>query len=203
MPLFLGEWLFGSIGWGILLGTEWLIAGALAGALLALEPAVEARVGRSFTIALVIGILVGVVAASGLTNLFWTQVGNAIAGSIEAGVRPLALAALTGVVIGAVVGLVVGLANGGPRIGFGGLVVGAILGVTIGALTAVNPGIRVGAALGMEIGLIVWIVLMARRFAAGFDTEKLKARYWPTLTIETTKETIEWARAHNPLEKRS
>ena len=81
---------------------------------------------------------------------------------------------------------------------------GAVLGVTIGALTAVNPGIRVGAALGMEVGLIIWIALMIRTIASGgFDTEKLKARYWPTLTIETTKETIEWARARMPLAKRS
>jgi hypothetical protein len=202
--MFLGEWIFGSIGWGILLGSEWLLAGALAGALLALEPAIEARIGRSFTIALVIGIVVGVIAAAGLTNLFWTSVGDAIAGSIEAGVRPLALAALAGVVIGAVIGLVVGLANGGGRAGAAGLVVGAILGVTIGALTAVEPGRRVGAALGMEVGLIVWIALMVRTIASGeFDTEKLKARYWPTLTIETTKETIEWARARMPLVKRS
>ena len=74
--------------------------------------------------------------------------------------------------------------------------------MTIGALTAVTPGPRVGAALGMEVGLIVWIVLMARTVTS-FDTDKLKASYWPTLTIETTKETIEWARARMPLAKRS
>jgi hypothetical protein len=204
LPLFLGEWLFGSIGWGILLGSEWLIAGTLAGALLALEPAIEARIGRSFTIALVIGILFGVVAAAGLTNQFWTTIADNVAGSIEAGVRPLAVAALSLGIIGAVVGLVVGLSNGGAAPGVGGLVLGALFGVTIGALTAVKPGIRVGAALGMEIGLIVWILLMVRTIATGgFDTEKLKARYWPTLTIETTKETIEWARERMPLVKRS
>jgi len=203
-PMFLGEWLFGSIGWGILLGTEWLIAGALAGALLALEPAIQAHVGRSFTIALVVGILFGVVAGAGLTNRFWTAIADTIATSIEPGVRPLVVAMVVVGIIGAVVGLVVGLSNGGPRTAITGLVVGAVLGVTMGGLTAVNPGPRVGAALGMEIGLIVWIVLMVRTIAGGeFDTEKLKARYWPTLTIETTKETIEWARARMPLAKRS
>jgi len=203
-PMFLGEWIFGSIGWGILLGVEWLIAGALAGALLALEPAIEARIGRSFTIALVIGIVFGVVAGAGLTNRFWTAIADNILTSVDPGVRPLLVAMLAIGIIGAVVGLVIGLSNGGGRAGAGGLVVGAVLGITIGGLTAVDPGPRVGAALGMEVGLIVWIVLMVRVIAAGeFDTEKLKARYWPTLTIETTKETIEWARARMPLAKRS
>jgi hypothetical protein len=33
----------------------------------------------------------------------------------------------------------------------------------------------------------------------GFDGEALKARFWPTQTIETTKETIEWLREQRPL----
>jgi hypothetical protein len=200
LPMFLGEWIFGSIGWGILLGVEWLGAVALALTLLALEPAIEARIGRSFAIALVVGIVVGVIVGSGVTNQGWTTLANSIAGSVEAGVRPLAVATAVVGIIGAVVGLVVGLSNGGATAGILGLVVGAILGITIGALTAATPGPRVGAALGMEVGLIVWIILMVRQLAtAEWDTEALKARYWPNRTIETTKETIEWARERMPL----
>ena len=56
----------------------------------------------------------------------------------------------------------------------------------------------------LEPVLTLWSWSTSRKIASGgFDTEKLKARYWPTLTIETTKETIEWARARMPLAKRS
>jgi hypothetical protein len=33
----------------------------------------------------------------------------------------------------------------------------------------------------------------------GIDTDALKARFWPQTTIDTTKETIEWAKARSPL----
>jgi hypothetical protein len=45
LPLFLGEWIFGSIGWGILLGLLILGAAARVRTLLALEPAIDAHVG--------------------------------------------------------------------------------------------------------------------------------------------------------------
>jgi hypothetical protein len=38
--------------------------------------------------------------------------------------------------------------------------------------------------------------LMGVRVARqGIDAEELKARFWPQVTIDTTKETIEWAKA--------
>ena len=37
----------------------------------------------------------------------------------------------------------------------------------------------------------------------GFDTDRLKAQYWPEQTIRVTKETIEWARERMPLMRRS
>ena len=52
--------------------------------------------------------------------------------------------------------------------------------------------------------LIAWPILagygVARR---GIDTEALKARFYPTQTIETTKETIEWVRERTPLGPKS
>jgi hypothetical protein len=41
---------------------------------------------------------------------------------------------------------------------------------------------------------------VARR---GVDTDALKARFIPTATIETTKETIEWVREQTPLGRKS
>ena len=86
----------------------------------------------------------------------------------------------------------------------GRLIGGAVLGVALGALTAAAPGPRVGAAIGVAAGLIAWIGLMGASLAGGgFDTDKLKDRFWPSRTIEVTKETIEWARERMPLVRRS
>jgi hypothetical protein len=40
-------------------------------------------------------------------------------------------------------------------------------------------------------------------FRNGFDTKQLRDRFVPDVTIETTKETIEWVRAQMPLGPKS
>ena len=40
-------------------------------------------------------------------------------------------------------------------------------------------------------------------FRNGIDKEKLRARFVPDQTIETTKETIEWVREQMPLGRKS
>ena len=48
----------------------------------------------------------------------------------------------------------------------------------------------------MAAFLAAWPVLMGLRVQRqGIDLEELKARFWPQVTIDTTKETIEWAKA--------
>jgi hypothetical protein len=37
----------------------------------------------------------------------------------------------------------------------------------------------------------------------GIDLEELKARFWPQVTIDTTKESIEWAKARASREPKS
>ena len=94
------------------------------------------------------------------------------------------------------------VASGGD--GTVNVVAGAILGIALGALTAAAPGPRVGAAIGVAAGLVAWSGLMAASLAGGgFDTDKLKDRFWPSRTIEVTKETIEWARERMPLKRTS
>jgi hypothetical protein len=102
----------------------------------------------------------------------------------------------------------------------------------LAALVAVGvPGSRIGQAFLVAIGvgilflaagillhlqarpwaaLSVFVALVAWPIAAGFgvarhgiDTDALKARFYPTQTIETTKETIEWVRARTPLGPKS
>jgi hypothetical protein len=203
-PLFLGEWLFRSIGWGILLGLLLMLAIVVAAVVLALKSSRGPGVGRPFFAAALIGIVVGVVLGLDLTNRGWTALGDAIATNLDPASRPLLLAVGILAAIGAVVGLVGGLAGAGGRVGGAGLVGGAVLGALLGALTAIATGPRVGAAIGVAVGLIAWIGLMGVGLARnGVDTDEMKHRFWPERTIEVTKETIEWARERIPRTRRS
>ncbi len=51
--------------------------------------------------------------------------------------------------------------------------------------------------------LLVPIFAAILVFRHGIDTEKLKDRFVPDQTIDTTKETIEWVRAQTPLGRKS
>ena len=204
VPLWLGEWAFGSIGWGILLGLLLLGAVALVSVIIALGPSVNGHVSRSFLIAAVIGIAVGVIFGLDVTNRGWTLLADSVAGNLAADSRPLVVGVLVLAALGAVVGLVIGLAAGMGAGALGSLLAGAVAGFGLGFLTAAAPGPRVGAAIGVATGLIAWIALMGASLAGGgFDTDKLKDRFWPNRTIEVTKETIEWARERMPLKRPS
>ena len=72
--LFLGEWLFGSIGWGLLLGTELAIGGAVLLVLAALYVPAGRIVGR-FVLALLAGVVVAVVLALDLPHQAFTSIG--------------------------------------------------------------------------------------------------------------------------------
>jgi len=195
LVLFLGEWVFGSIGWGVLLGSLLLLDVAVDAVLVGLGVP-GSRLGRSFLLALLIGAIVGVVLGLDLTNRAWTLAGDAVLPGLDAGVRPLAIAVLALGIFGGVIGLLA--ARGG------GLVGGAIAGVLVGVLTAVALGPRVGAAFGVLGALISWPVLAGLGVArTGIDTDALKARFYPGQTIETTKETIEWMRQRTPLGRKS
>lgn len=129
--LFLGDWLFGSIGWGVIHGVLFLVAIALSALLVALGVS-GGRLGVAFLIA-----------------------------------------------------------------------AGVAVGVSLG-LAALGLEGRVAAALGVTLGLIVWPISSGVAVArAGIDTDALKARFWPSGTIETTKETIEWVREQTPLGRKS
>ena len=55
----------------------------------------------------------------------------------------------------------------------------------------------------LAVALFVAILLGIAAFRNGIDTEALKNRFYPNVTIETTKETIEWVRAQTPLGPKS
>ena len=203
LSLFLGQTLFGSMGWGVLHGPLLLIDLALVMILVALGVG-GGRLGVDFVIAALFGLVVGLVLGLDLTNRAWTAVGEAIAPNLGSDIRPFVVAAALLAILFAVLGLIGGGRSGGMAGALGGGILGAILGALLGLLTAIAVGPRVGAAIGVTVWLLAWPVTMgigvARR---GIDTEALKARFWPDETINTTKETIAWVRARTPLGPRS
>jgi hypothetical protein len=129
--LFLGDLIFGSIGWGVLLGSIVLVDVALLAALVALGVK-GSQIWRSLLIGLVVGI------------------------------------------------------------------------VLVGLGIAVHLQIRPWAAISVFIALVVWPIVAGYGVSReGIDMDALKARFYPTQTIETTKETIEWVRARTPLGRKS
>ena len=192
--LFYGDWVFGSIGWGLLHGTELLIGVAAAAVLVALR---VPGLGRDLLIALIPGVIVAVVLGLSLPNQLFRAIGDALNLGVDPAVRPLVVGVLLVGLVGAVVGLVVGArAGGGASATIGGLVMGALGGALLGAFLSITFGWRVGIALGVAAFLATWPALMGLRVKRqGIDLEELKARFWPQTTIDTTKESIEWAKA--------
>jgi hypothetical protein len=194
--LFLAEWLFGSMGWGVLHGLL-LFLGIAVACVLAAVGVSGGRLGRDFAVAVLIGLLVAVLMAFALPNRAYTQVGEQLLSGIEPGVRPLVVGVVIWAVVGLLGGIVVGLRmDGGAAVAaFGGAVVGALL----GAVSAIDAGANVGVAIGITVGYVAWIAAMAVDVAGtGVDTEALKARFTPTQTIETSKETLAWLQSKMP-----
>jgi hypothetical protein len=197
--LTLGEWLLGSIGWGTFHGVLAFLAIALAAVLLAVGVPGR-RIGRSFLVALAIGLVVGLVLGANLLNQAYVAIGDSSGASIDPGVRPLVI----GLVAGAIVGLLAGIVAGATAVHSGGGRAGAIIGLIVvgaalGAFTAITFGPQLSAAVGITAGYIAWIALMGIDVArTGIDVERLKQRFYPAQTIDTSKETLEWLQKRMP-----
>jgi MFS family permease len=96
------------------------------------------------------------------------------------------------IVAGIVVVEVVAAVIGRWRAGFGlfiGFSIGAGIGVIVGAFTAVAFHWRVGIAIGFTVGLATTLAMLALEAThIKVDEESLKARFYPSRTIEMTKE---------------
>ncbi|MEO7203972.1 MAG: hypothetical protein ABIZ52_03040 [Candidatus Limnocylindrales bacterium] len=200
--LFLGEWLFGSIGWGVLLGTFLLLDVAAMALLLALD--VDGRrIGTSLVVALVAGAAVGVVMALDLTHRGWTALGDSVASAYDANTRAVLLAVGISALVLGMLGFATGIRNGFGH-AWGRLVVWAVIGVFVGLLTVISIPVTVGAALGVLVALITWPVVAGGDLArTGVDGDALAKKFIPQQTIDLTKETIEWVRARTPLVPKS
>ena len=213
--LFLGEWLFGSIGWGVVLGAELFLTGALVAVLVAVgSPAsgLARRLGPS----VVIGLVVAALAGLSLPNRLWDALGAAAAPALLPSSRPLVVGIAVGAGLGFLIGAVGALRGdrdpdeGGAGVGsrLGGAVgrglATAVLGALLGALSAFSFSWRVAAALGLATTIGSWAALSAlSAYRIGIDPEAFLRRFYPAQTIAATKETIEWVRERTPLGPKS
>jgi uncharacterized membrane protein YqjE len=210
--LWFDQWLFGSLGWGALHGTEILLAIAVTLVLL-IMPASAGRIGLAVFVGLIAGAAVGALLGLNLTNQGWGWIADHFFSGLTwppdghpmAVVdRPIATAVIVLAEAAGVVGLVIALLFGrgvlgriGRAIAVG--IVCAIFGGLLGALTGVRMSWNVSVAVGLAIFLVVWPALAAVLVVTHMDTKALKQRFMPEQTIETTKETIEWVREQLPL----
>jgi hypothetical protein len=196
MALFMGEWIFGSMGWGILHGTLCSVATAVVLILGALRVSPRYLAGM-LLVAVLAGAVVGVLLGFALPNAAYAAIGTSLVPGVDVGSRPL----LVGMALwAAVLGLLGAL--GGGRVGgaggaFGGLVAGALLGALAGALTAISFSLQVGAGLGVTTALIAWPVLGALGLR-GFDPAQLKARFMPQASIDAARETMSYVQERLP-----
>ena len=195
--LFLGEWLFWSIGWGVLHGTLLCVAVSVVLVLGALGIP-RRHLAVSFAGALVLGLGVAVVLGLAWPNQLFARVADSLLSGVDAGVRPLVAGLTLGALVFGALGLVLGARVGGPGGAVAGLVGGAVVGALSGSFLAISFSLRVGIALGICTAFIAWPAFSATALRS-YDWGAFKARYWPGTTIETTKETIEWVRARTPL----
>jgi hypothetical protein len=196
--MFLAEWLLGSLGWGVLHGVLLLLAIAVTSVLVPLGMS-GMRVGIAFLIGVAAAVLVSLILTLALPNRAYASIGESLLPGIEPGVRPLVVGASIWAVVGLLGGLIAALRFDGWGARFGALIGGALVGALIGAVTAVDTGLRVGIGIGIAVGYLTWIGVMAAGMArSGVDVEALKARFIPTQTIETSKETLAWLQSKMP-----
>ncbi len=198
VALFLGEWLLGSLGWGVLHGILALSGIAVAAGSLALGVA-AGRLARSLLGGVIAAVVIGVMLGLEWPNQLFSVVGEAARLNVSEGERPLVVGLLVGALIGVLVGIAaaIRIESGGGRLA---AIVGmAIVGAAICAFSAITFGPQVGAGVGITIGYLSWIALMGVDVVSGgIDVDGLKERFYPSQTIETGKETVEWLQKRMP-----
>jgi len=208
--LFVGEWLFGSMGWGILLFTELAAAIALVSVLIALDLPAD-HLGRGLLVSTVVGVIVALVAGFYVFNRLWEAIGVAVAPGLDPATRPLVVGTVVGAVLGAVVGVLGGTQTGGGRsagqvIGSAitCFILGGLAGAALGAFSAITFAWNVAVALGIAVLLGTWIALCALEAKrAEIDPERWARKFYPSKSIDSAKETIEWVRERAPLKRKS
>ena len=180
--LFLGEWLFGSLGWGVLHGTLFTVA-IIVPIGLDLGGGWMGAWGRGLLIGSGLTVVLSLLFGSNLLRNSAVAAGDQLAPSLA--LEPALLPTLVGLIAGL---LIVGLALFilGLRVGdaFRMLVLGAVVGAIVGAILGSVMFDWAGAiAVALTFGLVAWIgftiYLAVKR---GFDPG---ARYDPLVPRES------------------
>ena len=157
-----------------------------------------------------VGIVTTVLAGLWVFNRLWEAIGVAVAPALDPATRPLVVGMVVGAVLGALVGLVAGTQTRNRSVGaiigsaIASLIVGGLAGAALGAYSAITFSWQVAVALGIAVLLATWLVLCALEFRrGGIDTEAWGRKFYPTQTVETAKETMEWLRERTPLGPKS
>ena len=198
--LFLGEWLFGSMAWGIAHGA----LGGIALAVVLVVSALRVSTGRIIVatlLAFLVSLLVALSFGLGWAHEGWRVLGDSVLAGVDPANRPLLAALLfTGGLV-AIFGLLVGarLAAPGERVmgAVFGLLAGVVAGALLGALSAISFTLEVGIAVGIVVGLVCWSAFLLATLR-GHDWEAFRNRFIPSAAIDSTQETLEWIRTRMP-----
>jgi hypothetical protein len=194
--LFLGEWLFGSIGWGVVHGTL-LAAGIIVTLALLIIEAPRPLITRPLAWGVGVGVVTTLVLGFNVPrNLSEWAADVVIANGVplDPQYAPVVVAMFVFTIVFAVVGLVLGLRSEGGLGAIQGLVVGALLGALFGILFGgLVFSWRPATAIGVTVGLITWIALMGWRASkANLDPQARFEKLWPRETYATALETKAW-----------
>lgn len=195
--LFVGEWLFGSIGWGVLDGLLISVAVIVATAMV-LVRAPRRVVTAPLGIAVVAGVVVALLLGTNAARNAATAVADRLRAGSSPHLDPAWAPVVVGVVVGAVVVGLVGLVVAGRAGGGGAAVAGLVLGALGGALlgwwmAGVHFSWHGAAAVGVTVGIAAWIALMpVWMLREHVDPTARFRRLWPKESYETAMETKSW-----------
>ena len=187
--LFLGEWLFGSIGWGLAHGVLFPLA-----VIVVLGFGILGAPARTA----IVSFLLAAVLAVGLALLLGSNVVYETADYFAQQLAPpFNSAATVSLIFGAlVVGLLLAIVAwraGGAGAAVAGLIAGAILGLLLGWLLG---GIAwewpPAVGLAITLGLILWPIIHGALAWPRLDLEERFGRLKPRQTMEAATETKEW-----------
>ena len=187
--LFLGEWLFGSIGWGLAHGLLFGI-GVIVALLLAFLGAEAMSTVLSFIGAMIVTFVVALLTGSNIGYDLSAQTATNLAQPFGA---PGVVALIAGAIFGAVLFTLLMARVGGRKGAIGGFFLGAILGALVGWLIAGAPW-TLPPALGfaITIGLISWPILNFIFAWPGINLEERFGNLAPRQSMEAVTETRTW-----------
>lgn len=191
--LFLGEWLFGSMGWGLLHGTLVPLV-AITGIGLNLAGAWDGVYSRGLLAGLAVAIGLGLLFASDLLRAAAVEAGRRL--EPELALEPALLPTLAGLVVGAVlvalVAPVVAARRGAGAAALGGafvagLATGSAMGAILGSVTFDVPG---AFAVSITLGLLAVMGVSALLAVDhGIDPEKRYEQLIPRASMAAAQAT--------------